>query len=166
MCLPDAAEQSLQMQQASRFYLLLKELETSFLEGKRACCLKCDSGLQAMAAIQIFGETDRFSCWQAPSLHPLLGHMDNPRSLTQQLLYWLSKCRNLSDDCSDIFLAGSDLQISLIGLAHTVNNNQLGLRARTQRMTLKWQEVLRRNLHDLAIDHFPICVFSRQALYH
>lgn len=42
-CLPNVAEQSCTLRQASRFYLLLKKLETSFLEEKRACCLKCDS---------------------------------------------------------------------------------------------------------------------------
>lgn len=31
---PDPVEQSLEQQQASRFYLLLKELETSFSVGK------------------------------------------------------------------------------------------------------------------------------------
>lgn len=91
----------------------------------------------------LWGKWDRLSCWQASSPCPLLGHMDNPRNPTQQLLHQLSKCRDLSNDCSDIFLAGSDLWISLISLTHTVNINQLGLRARTQKIALKWQEMFK-----------------------
>lgn len=92
------------------------------------------SSLWAGSGVVVFGEIDRLSCWHRRRHTPTVGAYGQPREPRTAAVTLISKCRDLSNDCNDIFLAGSDLWISLICLTHTVNINQLELKAKTQKL--------------------------------
>ena len=92
--------------------------------------------------------------------HPPMGTDGQPQEPRVAAVTPIFKCGGLSPACNNIFLAGSDLWISLICLTHTVNISESGLKAKTAELLLNGRRCLRQDFCDLVINLFT----SRSAL--